>query len=338
MMKDNRLIYLSLLFGGIIALSAYFGVAGAVSRPITSNLPSGIHGEEIDGMVHQVEYHYGSSLIYDINSMLKDKSVETFAEDRISYFPNPILGVGSQIVIKRANQVVVNDAGKEITYRTWATNVGDFLTEKNIEVGENDLINLSNDQDFSKLLASSDRGVVARDGRDTLDPVLATIEITRVAITEVKEKQDINYKTITKEDPNLERGTTDVKQEGKKGIKELAYEVRRENGKEVSRKLLKTEVTKEPVDKVIIKGTKVVIFGAGNATWYGLIGGMTAAHNTLPKGTMVHVVNIENGKSVDVKIVDRGIQGSAIIDLSDDAFRQLAPLGKGVIKVRLEKM
>jgi rare lipoprotein A len=64
---------------------------------------------------------------------------------------------------------------------------------------------------------------------------------------------------------------------------------------------------------------------------------MTAASNTLPYGTMVHVVNTSNGKSVDVKVVDHGIQGSAIIDLADEAFQKIAPLGQGVVQVRLEK-
>ena len=51
---------------------------------------------------------------------------------------------------------------------------------------------------------------------------------------------------------------------------------------------------------------------------------------------MVDVVNIANGKRVTVKINDRGIQSDAVIDLSPEAFRELATLGTGVISVRLE--
>jgi rare lipoprotein A len=61
-----------------------------------------------------------------------------------------------------------------------------------------------------------------------------------------------------------------------------------------------------------------------------------AAHQTLPFGTRVNVVNLANGNRVTVVINDRGpyIDGR-IIDLSDDAFAQLAPLGAGTISVRI---
>ena len=52
--------------------------------------------------------------------------------------------------------------------------------------------------------------------------------------------------------------------------------------------------------------------------------GMTAAHKTLPFGTMVHVTNKKNGRTVTVRINDRGpfIRGR-VIDLTPAAARQL---------------
>ena len=51
---------------------------------------------------------------------------------------------------------------------------------------------------------------------------------------------------------------------------------------------------------------------------------LTAAHRTLPFGTMVRVTNIRNGRSVVVRINDRGpFNTSRIIDLSPAAARQL---------------
>ena len=63
----------------------------------------------------------------------------------------------------------------------------------------------------------------------------------------------------------------------------------------------------------------------------------TAAHKKLPFGTIVKVTNINNGKSVVVKINDRGpfVKGR-IIDLSDSAFSSIANLNAGVIKVKIE--
>lgn len=63
----------------------------------------------------------------------------------------------------------------------------------------------------------------------------------------------------------------------------------------------------------------------------------TAAHETLAFGTKVRVTNLDNGRSVVVRINDRfkPFKGR-IIDLSERAFRQLAPVEVGVIPVTLE--
>jgi rare lipoprotein A len=63
----------------------------------------------------------------------------------------------------------------------------------------------------------------------------------------------------------------------------------------------------------------------------------TAAHRTLPFGTLVRVVNLENSKSVDVRINDRGpFVGDRIIDLSHAAARAIDMIGPGTARVRVE--
>lgn len=63
----------------------------------------------------------------------------------------------------------------------------------------------------------------------------------------------------------------------------------------------------------------------------------TAAHRSLPFNTMVHVTNLDNGKSVTVRINDRGpfIQGR-IIDLSQAAAEQLDMIHTGTARVSIE--
>ncbi len=63
----------------------------------------------------------------------------------------------------------------------------------------------------------------------------------------------------------------------------------------------------------------------------------TAAHKTLPLGTMVKITNIANKKSVIVKINDRGpyIQGR-IIDLSYAAAQKLDYIGNGTAEVKIK--
>jgi len=65
---------------------------------------------------------------------------------------------------------------------------------------------------------------------------------------------------------------------------------------------------------------------------------LTAAHRTLPLGTMVKVTNLKNSKSVVVRINDRGPHGpkTDIIDLSGRAAQDLDMIKDGRAKVKLE--
>jgi rare lipoprotein A len=63
----------------------------------------------------------------------------------------------------------------------------------------------------------------------------------------------------------------------------------------------------------------------------------TAAHRTLPFGTRVKVTRLDNGKSVVVRINDRGpFTKGRIIDLSLAAAKKIDMIRSGVVKVRVE--
>lgn len=88
----------------------------------------------------------------------------------------------------------------------------------------------------------------------------------------------------------------------------------------------------------------------GMASWYGTkfdgrrtasgerydMHQLTAAHPTLPFGTLVQVTNVENGRQVVVRINDRGPFGRRrVIDLSYAAARELRMVGPGTARVEL---
>ena len=92
-------------------------------------------------------------------------------------------------------------------------------------------------------------------------------------------------------------------------------------------------------------------FLRGIASWYGSVFhgrktasgerfdmyAMTACHPTLPFGTLVRVVNLKNGRSVVVKITDRGdLPEGRILDLSYGAAEKLAMTEEGLAPVRLD--
>jgi rare lipoprotein A len=85
----------------------------------------------------------------------------------------------------------------------------------------------------------------------------------------------------------------------------------------------------------------------GRASWYALTSktasgeqanpsSLTAAHRSLPFGTKVKVENMRNGRSVVVRINDRGpFSGGRVIDLTRAAANQLGFIRAGTAMVRL---
>lgn len=66
-------------------------------------------------------------------------------------------------------------------------------------------------------------------------------------------------------------------------------------------------------------------------------GRKTAAHPDLPFGTKLKVTNVKTGKSVIVKVNDRGpVAHGRAIDLSESAFARIASTAKGLVRVRIE--
>ncbi len=266
--------------------------------------------------LHPIEVVRLPPFLKSIEAATRELGLSIYPEDRVTSVPGIEFGLGGQLIIERAVPITITDAGESTTYRTWVTTVGDLVAEQRIELGESDRV----EPGLNRLLA--------RDLR---------IAITRVTVAEVTKTEAIAFPTKTVDNPDVPRGERQTIQRGDKGSKTLTYQVTRENGKETGRKLVKTEVTKEPVEEIISLGTRVKTLGSGRATWYDPPwSGLTAAHNTLPKGTLVDVVNVKNGRRVTVKINDHGIHSDAVIDLSVEAFRELGSLRSGVLDVRLE--
>jgi len=68
---------------------------------------------------------------------------------------------------------------------------------------------------------------------------------------------------------------------------------------------------------------------------------MVAAHRTLPLGSVVRVTNLDNGRQVTLRVIDRGPYGrnhrkGTIIDVSKGAARRLDFIEDGLVRVRVE--
>lgn len=114
----------------------------------------------------------------------------------------------------------------------------------------------------------------------------------------------------------------------------------------VSAAAQEVEVTENPIAEIVdeteIDGGMASYYGnelAGNRTASGERfdpGQMTAAHRTLPFGSMVRVTNVSNGDSVIVRINDRGpFSRGRVIDVSHAAAREIGMHRSGTARVKL---
>jgi len=122
--------------------------------------------------------------------------------------------------------------------------------------------------------------------------------------------------------------------------------------------VLATTLGAKPVPKVVktrkvvkYKKANAVPYQVGKASWYGKrfhgrktangesynMFQMTAAHRSLPMGTWVKVTNLRNGRSVVLRVNDRGpFIDSRVIDTSYMAAEHLGFREQGIVRVRLD--
>jgi hypothetical protein len=176
--------------------------------------------------------------------------------------------------------------------------------------------------------------------RPSLDGVLfPDLRVRVIRVTQAVETltEATPSPTLIQYSSDLPIGTTRITKAGLAGQAIRTYRITYRNGKEWSRELLAEQVVSAPAARIEIRGTKLVGgTQTGQASWYDCTGNF-AAHLSLPKGTVVKVTDLDNGKTITVVNNDRGPYGvpGRIIDLCAPAFAQLAPLGQGVANVQL---
>lgn len=166
-----------------------------------------------------------------------------------------------------------------------------------------------------------------------------TVTFDRVRIATRRIRVQIPFTSATTYSSVLAPGQVRVISRGADGLMSERVRVKVVNGKVVRRGLLSRRVVRAATPEIRqigssssgTHGTQI-----GEASWYDTTGaGFTAASPWLPFGTRVTVTDLATGESITVVIDDRGPFGGRIIDLSPEAFSALAPLGRGVLQVRL---
>ncbi|WP_318010741.1 ubiquitin-like domain-containing protein [Bacillus sp. RAR_GA_16] len=172
-----------------------------------------------------------------VEDFLKDQRIELGKHDEMSVSLEDELKENMTIAVDEAFKVAVNDGGEKKDFWTTSTTVAGFLEQQNIQLGELDRVEPGKDEDVK---ANSELNVIRVE-----------------KVTDVVE-EPIDYATVKHNDSSMQKGTEKVVEDGQEGKQEKHYEVVLENGKEVSRELMKTEVLKESSDQIVAVGTQVI--------------------------------------------------------------------------------
>ncbi|TQS76319.1 M23 family metallopeptidase [Ornithinibacillus gellani] len=128
---------------------------------------------------------------------------------------------------------------------------------------------------------------------------------------EEKQEKNVAFETEVIDSKDMYKGDEKLEQKGKKGKKEVVYSISLKNGKEVSKKKTAEKVIKKPVDKIIVKGTKVVPSrGTGKLSWP-TSGGYVSSQMGQRWGRMHKGIDIARPSNRAITAADNGVVTSA---------------------------
>lgn len=170
-----------------------------------------------------------------IKDLLEQEGITLGEKQHINYDLDEYLADGMDIKLFYLFNITVQCDGENYSKETEKETVGDVLAELEITLGENDRVTPAITE-------------TVKDGME--------IVVNRVIFDTLVETEEIGYETLYEDDSSLPKGQEQVGQKGENGEKEVTYQITYVDGTEESREVTTETVTKEPVNKVILVGTK----------------------------------------------------------------------------------
>ena len=180
-----------------------------------------------------------------VGDMLDEAGIELSKHDKVTPGPEERLGDNNTISVEQAYEFTLIDEGRKSKYWTTSTTIEEFLKSENIQLDE-----------FDRLEGNK---------KDVVDPN-SVVQIVRVEKVADVVEDEATFAIETRNDESLLKGHEKVVQQGEKGKVSREFEVVKEDGKEVSRKMIAEKTLKEPKTKIVAIGTKVVVASAAPTT------------------------------------------------------------------------
>ncbi|WP_416829547.1 ubiquitin-like domain-containing protein [Ectobacillus polymachus] len=218
-----------------IVLTEHDRVFPAPSEKIQNNMKitiqkAKLHSVKIDDITHIVW-----STAITVGELLNEKQMDVSRDDSVTPALDAPLVSNEVIKIEKAFPILLQDGGKDMQVWSTSITVANLLKKQHITLGELDRVEPSLDQKIN---------------RNTV------VKVIQVEKEEETIEQNTAFTVVKKKDPSLDVGEEKVIQEGEVGKEAKTYEVRRENGVEVSRNITKEVTLKENKDQIVAVGTK----------------------------------------------------------------------------------
>ena len=161
---------------------------------------------------------------------------------------------------------ILLSSGYEMDVMTTSTKVSDILAENHIVVldGENVTPAINEELSDNKTITITKGATEANNDEEYMSAEEILASYTQIVEKVVTEEVEIPYETITKDVSNGSQTTQNrVVQKGENGLKKVTYRIRYQNGAEIEKTEISSEVIKEPVDKIVEVRTKQVTSRGG---------------------------------------------------------------------------
>lgn len=179
-----------------------------------------------------------------VGDAIEKSGIKLKEGDKLSIGKKVPITENTKLDIYRAFTVTLVCDGREQKIRTTDCTVKELLSKAGVRLNEDDIVSLK----LSKELKKNTK-----------------LRVKRVTYEEVKKTVDVDYETTVKYDDSMYEEQVYVKREGKKGKQIKYYKKKYIDGKYDSKELIKTEITKEPVSKVVVWGSKPSLYGGNVA-------------------------------------------------------------------------
>jgi murein DD-endopeptidase MepM/ murein hydrolase activator NlpD len=190
------------------------------------------------------------------------------------------------------------------------------LEEKEYTVQEGDVLgSVANDNGLKLVeLLELNPGM----NEDTVLKIGQTVKITAlnpyldVIVTKEEKKEEvIPFAKEVENDSTLPKGETKVKQEGKDGSRSVTYAISEQNGKTINKDVTSENILQQPVNEIIVRGTKVIPSrGSGSLAWP-TVGGYISSERGYRWGSLHQGIDIARPSNRTIMAADNGVVVSA---------------------------